>query len=455
MDQRANRPIHHRAHPRRWHDVLGAEGRPPEPRVREQHADRRRHGRPCHGARLPPRSSPAALPAQRVEQLLVRRVPPVSLLHGRTGADDRRVEHRLPVRRRLQARGHPRSGHAAGVLLGLRPSGPIPLPDARAHGSCRDDLLVRRELLDLRRKREEHDGRRVLLLDRVVVRDPRARCLRPRHGDRQVPKLGGDPSCPGDVVPRHRAAVRRPRRTADVGDLDGPHEVRVRPHRAGRSGAVERVLGRSLPGQSRLHDRHEVPRPTRWTDGLVLGHVLPVDDLPRHRGDRLRRVRVHRLGGSAPPRRGLAGDHLLGAHRVRVPGEELPAGHRAVVEPASVAVPLPAATDVDDGRDRRVRRSGRPRQSWSTCSTQHVEGRRGHRRCGQRRRARDGVVLVPTGPGWTHDHRARQGRVRMGHRQLEPDPTDAHCQRRPERRLDRATTSWGTRAATRTASTRR
>ena len=52
-------------------------------------------------------------------------------------------------------------------------------------------LPVRRELLDLRRQREEHDGGRVLVLHRAVARHARARPVRPRARDRQVPQLGG------------------------------------------------------------------------------------------------------------------------------------------------------------------------------------------------------------------------------------------------------------------------
>ena len=40
---------------------------------------------------VPARSPAAALPAQRLEQLLVRRLPAVPLLHGGAGADDRRA----------------------------------------------------------------------------------------------------------------------------------------------------------------------------------------------------------------------------------------------------------------------------------------------------------------------------------------------------------------------------
>ena len=43
----------------------------------------------------------------------------------------------------------------------------LPLPDAGVDGARRDHLLVRRELLDLRRQRQEHDGGRVLVLDRL------------------------------------------------------------------------------------------------------------------------------------------------------------------------------------------------------------------------------------------------------------------------------------------------
>ena len=55
----------------------------------EQHADGRRHGRARDGAGVPARPPAAQRAAERLEQLLVRRVPAVPLLHGDPGADDR------------------------------------------------------------------------------------------------------------------------------------------------------------------------------------------------------------------------------------------------------------------------------------------------------------------------------------------------------------------------------
>ena len=53
-----------------------------------------------------------------------------------------------------------------------------PMPELFAFaGDC---LPARRELLDLRRQREDHDGGRVLVLDRPVAGDPRPRPARPR-----------------------------------------------------------------------------------------------------------------------------------------------------------------------------------------------------------------------------------------------------------------------------------
>ena len=61
---------------------------------------------------------------------------------------------------------------AAVRLLGVRPARQLPLPDARAVRLRRAAVPARRELQDLRRQRQVHDGGRVLVLDR-----PLARCL--------------------------------------------------------------------------------------------------------------------------------------------------------------------------------------------------------------------------------------------------------------------------------------
>ena len=55
-------------------------------------------------------------------------------------------------------------------------------------------LPARRELLDLRRQREDHDGGRVLVLDRPVVRHPRPRPVRARAA-RPASTAAGRRSC--------------------------------------------------------------------------------------------------------------------------------------------------------------------------------------------------------------------------------------------------------------------
>ena len=100
--------------------------------LRPDDADRRRHGRPRVGSGLPPRPPAAELPAVGLEHGLVRRHARLPLLHGGPGAGDRRPRHGLRLRRGVQAGRDLRAGEPAAVLLGVRPPGPLPLPDAGA-----------------------------------------------------------------------------------------------------------------------------------------------------------------------------------------------------------------------------------------------------------------------------------------------------------------------------------
>ena len=208
---RSDRAVRRHRAVARHHDRRDDERRPLQPdqherrpHLRSDHADRRRHGRPRLGPGLPPRPPAAELPAVGLEHGLVRRDARLPVLHGRAGAGDRRPRHRLRLRRGVQARRDLRPGQPAVLLLGVRPPGPLPLPDAGALRLRRHALRPRRELQHLRRKPEVDDGRRVLVLDRPQPDDPRLRPARPRHADRAVPQLGGHRARPRRRVPRDR-----------------------------------------------------------------------------------------------------------------------------------------------------------------------------------------------------------------------------------------------------------
>ena len=230
----------------------------------------------------------------------------------------------LPVRRGVQARRRLRARPAAVLLLGVRPAGPLPLPDAGAVRLRRAVLRARRELQHLRRQPQVDDGRRVLVLHRPQPDDPRPRPAGRRDAHRQVPQLGGDRARPGDRLPRHRRHLHRPRGARH----------RARQHRRAcaascyglgrrrrRRPAVD-VLDRTVRRQPPVHDGHEVRRPSGGRQRLVLGHVLPAHRAARHprhgaRRDRLRRRdrppprqrhrprrdrAAHRRPASTPPR---------------------------------------------------------------------------------------------------------------------------------------------------------
>ena len=201
-----------------------------------------------------------------LEHGLVRRHAGLPLLHGRPGAGDRRPRHDPALRRGVQARRRLRARHAAVLLLGVRPAGPLPLPDARAVRLRRAVLRPRRELQHLRRQPQVDDGRRVLVLDRPQPDDPRLRPARRRHADRAStaagrPSCWRSPSCATASSPstsrvggaRHRARQHRRMRSASgTASRVGVGVV-----------AAVGVLGRAVPRQPRVHDRHEVRRPAR------------------------------------------------------------------------------------------------------------------------------------------------------------------------------------------------
>ena len=201
---------------------------------------------------VPPRRPAAALPTQRLEQLLVRRLPDVPVLHGGAGADDRGAERRASPTA---------SRSSSSPILGL-----VTLPVCCwAFGRLARFRYPMPELMAL--------AATVFLFDEsfsiyggnvkstmagefsfsiaLSFADPRPRRVRPRDGDGQVPQLGGDPARPGDAVSRHRAAVRRPRRGPAVGRVDGPHQVHLRVHSARRCRPAECVLGGAVPRQPR------------------------------------------------------------------------------------------------------------------------------------------------------------------------------------------------------------
>ena len=133
MDQRADHPGPGHFGGPRDDDGHHDDGRPSQPRVARQRpgvrrhdADRRRHGCPRVGARVPPRLLPPELPAVRLEHGLVRRAAALPLLHGDSGARHRRPRRGPAVRGRLQARGGVGARALPARLLGVRPARRVP-----------------------------------------------------------------------------------------------------------------------------------------------------------------------------------------------------------------------------------------------------------------------------------------------------------------------------------------
>ena len=202
-----------------------------------------------------------------------------------------------------------RARHAAVLLLGVRPAGPVPLPDPRADRARRDALPVRRELLDLRRQREEHDGGGVLLLHRPVARHARPRPVRPRPADRQVPQLGGDRARPGD-----RSATASWRSSSSLGAvllwlvcMDKTRFKYGLECWPGRRCCSAFWIVPFLFNHQYMTDMKYGFRPD-GADGLVLEDVLPVPAVLGHR--RQRRWPSSASSGDRPPparrRRGSA-----------------------------------------------------------------------------------------------------------------------------------------------------
>ena len=219
------------------------------------------------GPRVPARPPVAERPAQRLVDGLVRRPARLPLLHADPRADDRGPRRVAvhPVRRGVQVRRHPRSGHAAVLLLGVRPPGPLPLPDAGAVRVRRHLLRAQRELCDLRRQREVDDGGRVLVLDRDQPDGARLGSPVPRPRRGQVPLVGGDRPRPRVPEPRHRAHLHDRRRDHHrrLPPVRRPVEHRTRRQRRGQGPPLVRgvrrrahdpavrVLGRAVPVQPR------------------------------------------------------------------------------------------------------------------------------------------------------------------------------------------------------------
>ena len=308
------------------------------------------------------------LAAQRVEHGLVRRHAGVPLLHGGPGAGDRRPRRRPAVRRGVQAGRRLRARHAAVLLLGVRPAGPLPLPDARAVRLRRAVLRARRELQHLRRQPEVDDGRRVLVLDRPQPDDPRPRPARPA-GCRPASTAAGRRSCsPSPVVCHGIVAIYVVRGRAPLVDLwlvniDGTSR-RLRATALDASASASLLLsafwiGPFVGNHQYMTDMKYGARP-EGAERLVLGHVLPAR--PR------RSTSSSRRSPSSASSPCVARRHVE-RHRPRRRSacvtvalvyltQRQPAGHRAAVEPAPAAAPLPRALPADDGRRRRGRRRG-------------------------------------------------------------------------------------------------
>ena len=138
--------------------------------LRHLAAATRSHIQPEHGCRRRQRRShsDAVLPHPRpvtpgahhgVGPPVVRGLPVVRLLLPSSRFVRRRVLARVPLRRRLQARHRPRSGHAAGVRLGLRAAGRVQetYPDTDGHGQL---ALLVQHLLHHRRREPDLDAGR-------------------------------------------------------------------------------------------------------------------------------------------------------------------------------------------------------------------------------------------------------------------------------------------------------
>ena len=168
------------------------------------------------------------------------------------GAGHRGPRRDPPVRGGVQARGDLRAAALPDRLLGVRPARRLPLPDPRAVRDRGALLPARRELPDLRRQREVDDGGGVLVLDRAVAGDARARPARRRAADRQVPRLGGDRAVAGRGLARHRADLRRRRRDHPVPRRGSTAQRFVYAITTGdHDPAAVGVVGRPVPVRSR------------------------------------------------------------------------------------------------------------------------------------------------------------------------------------------------------------
>ena len=193
-------------------------------------------------------------------------LPDVPLLHGGAGAGDRRPRRR-PARTAWRSSSSAILGlvtlpfccWAFGRLARFR----YPMPELFAFaGLC---FLLDESFSDLRRQPEVDDGGRVLVLDRAVARRCSASACSPA-GCGPASTASGRRSCSplACVSPRHRADLRRrSARCMLCARVDRPHAVHLRHHGRRHGAAAVGVVGRPVPAQPRVHDRHEVRRAAR------------------------------------------------------------------------------------------------------------------------------------------------------------------------------------------------
>ena len=352
-----------------------------QPRLHRHDADRRRHGRPRLGARIPARQLPPQLPAVGMEHGLVRGSPPVPLLHGRARARDRRARRGAALRHRVQDHCDRGRGHVPARLLGVRTARQLPPSDPRTVRLRRTRLPARRELPDLRREPEVDDGRGVLVLDRPDACGAGSRSARQRSAHGQVPGLDRRRAVARRRVARHRADLRRSRRHRLVSRVDRPAPARLRGDGRRRDAAAVGVVGRAVPVRPRVHDRHEVRVPSRGCQRLVLRHVLPAHRAARLPGDHVRGRRVRGDGDQATTHRDRRRHHLSHVRRTRLRHPRQHPGHRPAVESATAAVRVPDQVPADGDRHLRGDRldGERGQGSARALGSQRVRGRRGVR----------------------------------------------------------------------------
>ena len=299
------------------------------------------------------------LPADRVGQRLVRRLPDLHLLHAAAGAAGGAVRRPAPLWRGAEDRQCPRHPDVAHLLLGLREAVGDAVPGAAAARGGVGRLPLRRDLPDLRREHRLDDGGGVLVLDRAVAGDAVLRCLRLRAAHRQAPCPGRRAVRPGLPQPRHRHLLRGRRRPRAVRPPPPPVDPRPDPcrrdreggaHHDGRGRAAERVLGHPVRPAAPLRHRHVLRAQQQ-----LRRHAVPPGRRLRLAPHGGRRHRVARCRAAALAQRALPRHHD-GAVRRLGRGD---AAEPAVEQPAP-AVHVPDALHARGRRHRRDRPRHRP-----------------------------------------------------------------------------------------------